>query len=105
LVDLGAIGEQDELTALGKHIVLFSSILPMLVLIAWLVYDTCRYSAGEGKSRSNLVPFFCQSSLQMLVLGTIFRCLNPILSLASILSSKPLFLNPMDRREEANQSV
>ena len=41
--------------------------------------------------------------LQMLVLGTVFRCLGPILTIAACLSCKPLFLNPMDKREEASQ--
>ncbi|EIW86949.1 P-loop containing nucleoside triphosphate hydrolase protein [Coniophora puteana RWD-64-598 SS2] len=41
---------------------------------------------------------------KMLVLGTLFRCLDPILSVAACLSSKPVFLNPMDKREEASQA-
>ena len=40
---------------------------------------------------------------QMLILATIFQCLNPILSVAAFLSSKPLFLNPMDKLEEATR--
>jgi hypothetical protein len=38
---------------------------------------------------------------QMLVLGTIFQCLEPILTIAACLASKPLFVSPMDKREEA----
>lgn len=41
----------------------------------------------------------------MLVFGAMFQCLGPILTVAAILSSKPLFISPMDKREEANQSV
>ncbi|PIL31325.1 hypothetical protein GSI_06023 [Ganoderma sinense ZZ0214-1] len=41
---------------------------------------------------------------KMLILGTIFRCLGPVLTVAACLSSKPLFLSPMDKREEANQA-
>ena len=41
----------------------------------------------------------------MLVLGTIFRCLGPILTIVACLSSKPLFLGPLDKREEANRYV
>ncbi|KAI0713143.1 P-loop containing nucleoside triphosphate hydrolase protein [Cerioporus squamosus] len=41
---------------------------------------------------------------KMLVLGTVFRCLGPILTIAACLSCKPLFLNPIDKREEANQA-
>lgn len=42
---------------------------------------------------------------KMLVMGATFRCLGPVLTVAAILSSKPMFYSPMDRREEANQYV
>ncbi|KAG1757846.1 P-loop containing nucleoside triphosphate hydrolase protein [Suillus lakei] len=38
---------------------------------------------------------------KMLVLGTIFQCLDPILTVVACLSSKPLFLSPMNNRDEA----
>jgi len=38
---------------------------------------------------------------QMMILGAIFRCLEPTLTVAACLSSKPLFLNPMGKRDEA----
>ncbi|KAK2461453.1 hypothetical protein APHAL10511_005916 [Amanita phalloides] len=41
---------------------------------------------------------------KMLILGTIFRCLDPILTIVACLSSKPLFVNSMDKREEANRA-
>ncbi|KAJ7675357.1 P-loop containing nucleoside triphosphate hydrolase protein [Mycena rosella] len=41
---------------------------------------------------------------KMLVLGTIFQCLGPVLTIAASLSSKPLFLSPMDKRNEASQA-
>lgn len=41
---------------------------------------------------------------KMLVLATIFRCLDPILTVAALLSSKPLFTSPLDRREEARKA-
>ncbi|RPD64692.1 P-loop containing nucleoside triphosphate hydrolase protein [Lentinus tigrinus ALCF2SS1-7] len=41
---------------------------------------------------------------KMLVLGTVFRCLGPVLTIAACLSCKPLFLNPMDKRDEASQA-
>lgn len=41
----------------------------------------------------------------MMILGTIFQCLEPILTITAMLSSKPLFVSPMDRRDEATQSV
>ena len=37
----------------------------------------------------------------MLVLAAVFQCLDPILTIAACLSSKPVFLNPMDERDEA----
>jgi ATP-dependent RNA helicase DHX57 len=42
---------------------------------------------------------------QMLILGAIFRCLDRILTITAGLSSKPLFVSPMDKREEANKFV
>ncbi|KAF9245882.1 P-loop containing nucleoside triphosphate hydrolase protein [Melanogaster broomeanus] len=41
---------------------------------------------------------------KMLVLGSVFRCLNPILTIVASLAAKPLFVSPMDNREEANQA-
>ncbi|KDQ31208.1 hypothetical protein PLEOSDRAFT_23490 [Pleurotus ostreatus PC15] len=41
---------------------------------------------------------------KMLILGTIFRCLDPILSIVAMLSSKSLFLSPAEQREEANRA-
>ncbi|TCD63345.1 hypothetical protein EIP91_005646 [Steccherinum ochraceum] len=41
---------------------------------------------------------------KMLILGSIFRCLDPVLTVAASVSSKPLFLNPMDKREEASRA-
>lgn len=41
----------------------------------------------------------------MLILGTIFQCLGPLTTVAALLSSKPLFNNPLEKREEANACV
>ncbi|WWD16188.1 hypothetical protein CI109_100613 [Kwoniella shandongensis] len=41
---------------------------------------------------------------KMLVLGTIFKCLDPILTIAALLSSKPLFTSPMDKRDESKKA-
>ena len=41
----------------------------------------------------------------MLILGIMFRCLGPpVLAIVALLSSKPLFPSPIDKREEANQA-
>ncbi|KAG6830898.1 hypothetical protein H0H92_014049 [Tricholoma furcatifolium] len=41
---------------------------------------------------------------KMLILATVFQCLDPILTVAATLSSKPLFLSPPDKRDEAAQA-
>ncbi|KAH9934840.1 P-loop containing nucleoside triphosphate hydrolase protein [Fomitopsis serialis] len=41
---------------------------------------------------------------KMMILGTIFQCLGPTLTIAAMLSSKPLFVSPMERRDEATQA-
>jgi hypothetical protein len=39
----------------------------------------------------------------MLILATVFQCVDPVLTIAACLSSKPVFLNPMDKRDEASE--
>ncbi|ORY29995.1 P-loop containing nucleoside triphosphate hydrolase protein [Naematelia encephala] len=41
---------------------------------------------------------------KMLVLGTIFKCLDPVLTIAALLSSKPLFTSPIDKRDESKKA-
>ncbi|CCL98140.1 uncharacterized protein FIBRA_00134 [Fibroporia radiculosa] len=41
---------------------------------------------------------------KMLILATIFKCLGPVLTVVACLSSKPLFVSPLDRREEATRA-
>ncbi|KAG8784470.1 hypothetical protein FRB91_003631 [Serendipita sp. 411] len=41
---------------------------------------------------------------KILILGSIFGCLSPALSIAACLSSKSLFVSPIDKREEADQA-
>ncbi|KAH9996047.1 P-loop containing nucleoside triphosphate hydrolase protein [Russula vinacea] len=38
---------------------------------------------------------------KMLILATVFQCLDPVLTMAACLSSKPIFLSPMDKRDES----
>ncbi|KZV88008.1 P-loop containing nucleoside triphosphate hydrolase protein [Exidia glandulosa HHB12029] len=68
---LGAVGEDDELTALGKHM----ATMPLDLQLA-----------------------------KILVMGAIFSCVGPVLTIAACLSSKPLFLNPVDKRKEAGSA-
>lgn len=42
-------------------------------------------------------------NIQMLVLGLILRCLNPVLTIVASLSSKPLFASPLEKREAATR--
>ena len=51
-------------------------------------------SCGLASSNNSGLP-------QMLILATIFQCLDPVLTIAACLSSKPAFLSPMDKRDEA----
>lgn len=40
-----------------------------------------------------------------MILGAVFSCLDPVLTIAAALSSKPLFFSPGEKREEANKFV
>ncbi|KAJ7631194.1 P-loop containing nucleoside triphosphate hydrolase protein [Roridomyces roridus] len=75
---------------------------------AWTVLE----ELGAVDIEGNLTPLGRQISAlpvdlrlaKMLVLGTIFQCLGPVLTIAAALSSKPLFLTPMEKRDEASQA-
>ncbi|KAJ3569724.1 hypothetical protein NP233_g4864 [Leucocoprinus birnbaumii] len=41
---------------------------------------------------------------KMLVFGTIFHCLSPVLTIVALMSSKPLFTSPESSREEASKA-
>ncbi|BGP23231.1 Putative ATP-dependent RNA helicase ucp12 [Rhodotorula toruloides] len=41
---------------------------------------------------------------KMLILAAIFRCLDPMLTIVALLSSKPFFLNPMEQRDAAKKA-
>lgn len=66
-------------------------------------YAPLRSKAGQGCSG----PVGCEHTnpwhVQMLVLGLILRCLDPVLTIVASLSSKPLFVSPLTMREEATQ--
>jgi ATP-dependent RNA helicase DHX57 len=85
LEELGAVDLKGKLTPLGRHI----SQLPVDLRLA---------KVGASLKSSTVLEGF-----QMLVLGCIFQCLGPVLTIAASLSSKPLFLSPMDKRDEASQ--
>jgi len=89
LKELGAITENEDVTPLGQHLVSPSSALVVTGI-------------HESDPQASL-PLDLRLG-KMLVLGIIFQCLDPVLTVAACLSSKPLFLNPMDKREEASRA-
>ncbi|CEP19067.1 hypothetical protein [Parasitella parasitica] len=55
-----------------------------------------------GKHMAN-IPADLRIS-KMLLFGSVFSCLDPILTIASIMSLKSAFTSPMEKREEARQA-
>ncbi|KAF9074920.1 P-loop containing nucleoside triphosphate hydrolase protein [Rhodocollybia butyracea] len=75
---------------------------------AWSVLKELGAISEQGKLTSlgrhiSMLPMDLRLG-KMLILGTIFRCLGPALTIAACLSSKPLFISPTDKREEATQA-
>ncbi|RYP07584.1 hypothetical protein DL765_009085 [Monosporascus sp. GIB2] len=59
---------------------------------------------GESLTRLGRVlsMFAIEPSLaKMVIMGAVFRCLDPMIILAAILDSRPLFLRPPDRKKES----
>jgi ATP-dependent RNA helicase DHX57 len=103
LEELGAI-QDGHLTALGRYMVRWtSSLLFPDFLTKFSGFTPSRPSSGESESGSSCKPGFDANASQMLILATVFQCLDPILTIAACLSSKPVFLSPMDKRDEATE--
>ena len=92
LLDLGAVeGEAmtSRLTALGRH-----------VSLAGRDQDRAILTEPPLRTRQmSALPVDLRLA-KMLVLACIFRALDPVLTIAAMLSSKPLFSGPMEKREE-----
>ena len=85
LQELGAIGPEGELTALGRQMVSSTKTQPTLSLM-------------QSKA---ILPLDLRLG-KMLIIGTLFGCLSPVLSIAACLTSKSLFVSPLEKRDEAN---
>ncbi|KAK0456179.1 P-loop containing nucleoside triphosphate hydrolase protein, partial [Armillaria borealis] len=75
---------------------------------AWATLENLGAVDGQGRLTAlgrhlSLLPVDLRLA-KMLVLGTIFRCLGPVLTIAACLSSKPLFLSPLEKRKEASMA-
>lgn len=78
---------------------------------AWTTLQDLGAVEGDDHS-SHLTPLGRHMSMipvdlrlaKMLVLGTIFKCLDPILTIAALLSAKPLFTSPIDKRDESKKA-
>lgn len=106
LEELGAIDADGHLTALGRHIVrdhshISHADLQICSFISQCSLWTCDWERSVDKMQRVKCHF--DNATQMLVLGTVFQCLNPILTVVGCLSSKPIFISPMNKRDEANQ--
>ncbi|KAJ3514021.1 hypothetical protein NLJ89_g2611 [Agrocybe chaxingu] len=58
-------------------------------------------AAKEDEDVKSMLPMDVRLA-KMLILAAIFQCLGPVVTVVALLSSKPLFVIPMERRDEAN---
>ena len=87
---------------------MFGSLLACQFLILRVVDATRGHPTCEGEIDVMFHPdgsLTHYHSYQMLVLATIFQCLGPITTVVALLSSKPLFNSPMEKRDEATACV
>ncbi|PBL00719.1 P-loop containing nucleoside triphosphate hydrolase protein [Armillaria gallica] len=75
---------------------------------AWATLEDLGAVDGQGRLTAlgrhlSLLPVDLRLA-KMLVLGTIFRCLGPVLTIVACLSSKPLFVSPLEKRKEASMA-
>ena len=103
LEELGALDQDGRLTALGRHMVRRRYHPPRVSpLTPSLGRTSSRPSSWKsGLNESDEIAVSNSPTPQMLILATVFQCLDPVLTIAACLSSKPVFLSPLDKRDEA----
>ncbi|KAI7863168.1 P-loop containing nucleoside triphosphate hydrolase protein [Spinellus fusiger] len=102
-----SMGEKDVKAFLGKAI-----DPPSIAALDSAIRTLKTVDAIDGTKEGNLtalgkhmatIPADLRIS-KMLLLGSIFRCLDPMLTLAAIMSLKSPFISPADRREKAKEA-
>jgi HrpA-like RNA helicase len=83
----------------GRHHDIHTSLLTILQALLPLDLRLGKVSQLRPAGWQDLIPV----ASQMLILATVFQCVDPVLTIAACLSSKPVFLNPMDKRDEASE--
>ena len=101
LEELGALSKEGALTALGRNMVRVCAVsLRRRLTILGHSSRRCAPCEGEMVQPYTHIP---ADLPQMLILAALFRCLGPVLTIAAVLSSKPIFLSPPDQRNEADE--
>jgi ATP-dependent RNA helicase DHX57 len=97
LKNVSAIDETPEgkLTALGKHMVRLALFISVRIAFASDFF----FSNVQANIPADL------KISKMILFGAVFRCLDPILIIAAIMSFKSPFYSPMEQRDEARKYV
>lgn len=97
LKNVSAIDETPEgkLTALGKHMVR----IVLLISVGNAFVSDLFFSNVQANIPADL------KISKMILFGAVFRCLDPILIIAAIMSFKSPFYSPMEQRDEARKYV
>ena len=120
LQELQALDLREYLTPLGYHL----ASLPVNVRISTRGWRTSESSSKQQLDSAPSSEFFEESGCgrahgssmlnhsmmmqvrvgKMMLYGTIFRCLDPVLTIAAGLSSRSPFVSPFDKRDEADKA-
>lgn len=92
---IGALDENEQLTALGKRKNAFIGIIAVLSSRTEVHLMCLKFSAGRYLAKLPMEPKLGK----MLILGAILGCLDPILTVAAGLSVRDPFLTPLDKKD------
>lgn len=92
---IGALDENENLTKLGMFVNVFGKLCygefhTLILILSFLLHGTGRYLS--------MLPVDPKLG-KMLIMGAVFRCLDPVLTIVSGLSVRDPFLLPQDKKD------
>lgn len=94
---IGALDNKENLTVLGVDSILFSLALNLFLIISTVTWTLVCHPHPSGKHLS-VLPVEPKLG-KMLILGAIFNCLDPIMTIVAGLSVRDPFLMPSDKKD------
>lgn len=102
LKTIGALDDMEGLTPLGEHC---STSLVFIIVHFYVKVSNICYTQNHYVTGRHLCTLPVDPNIgKMLLIGAIFQCVNPALTIAAALAYRSPFVLPLNRKEEADDA-